>query len=440
MPRRVAGRAGARIGRRRLDTRLADRGRDRRFARLLAATATSNTGDGVRDAAFPLLAATLTANPVAVSLVGVLTHLPWLAAPVAGALVDRFSLRRVMVVADVVRALLLLALGLVAATGALTLGALLVAVTLVAVFEVFFDTAAMALVPALVAGPDLERANGRLTAAEVVTQQFAGKPIGGVLTAAAPAAPILVDAVSFAGSAAFLAGLKGGDPPREQAAEPLTARAILSETRAGVAWALRNPSLRLVLMAAALLAGLQGAVMSTLVLFSLHELHTGMGAFGILLGVAATGSLAGAWIAPRLANAAGRRRALLVATLLAGASFGVMSQARSFALAAALLALNSLAAVIWNVVSRAMQQILVPEELLGRALATYRTAAWGAIPLGSLLGGVLASQAGLRAPMLVAGIGSALAGLLVLRLPPESERRRRGRRGRMRRPGSLRRG
>jgi MFS family permease len=124
---------------------------------LLASTAVSITGDGALLAAAPLLAASLTRNPVAVSMVTAAFYLPWLLAGLpAGALVDRWARRPVMVVADIVRAVILTTLAALVFTGTANLPFLVATVLLVGVAQCFFDSAAQAMIPAIV-GRDKRR-------------------------------------------------------------------------------------------------------------------------------------------------------------------------------------------------------------------------------------------------------------------------------------------
>jgi len=199
-----------------------------RYWRLWSASTASALGDGLRRVALPLLAVHLSTDPRQVALVADAGTLPWLVfgLPV-GALFDRWDRRRTVWVVDLLRTLTVAVLAGAAAAGALSV-ALLAGVTFVlGTGEIFAESAALALVPQLVASFQLERANGRLQAGEVTAGQFAGQGLGGVLFAVALALPFALDAATFLLSAALVFILRtlpgaprrqhrcGGCPPRQ---------------------------------------------------------------------------------------------------------------------------------------------------------------------------------------------------------------------------------
>ncbi len=169
------------------------------YWRLLAAGTISNLGDGVMLTAAPSLAATLTTDARLVSGLAVAQTLPWLLfALLSGAVVDRLDRRTVMVTVDAFRALAFCGLTVVVATDWVGLPVLYVVFFALGVSETLFDTAALSLMPSIVAPEHLSVANGRLQSGEVVANHLAGPPLGGLLFAAAAAAPFAVEAASFA--------------------------------------------------------------------------------------------------------------------------------------------------------------------------------------------------------------------------------------------------
>ncbi len=177
---------------------------------LLGSTAISVTGDGAFIAAAPLLAASLTRDPLAISVVTAAFYLPWLLVGLAaGALVDRRARRPVLVMADLVRAVILAALAASVLTGAATLPLLVTAVLLVGVAQCFFDSAAQAVIPAIV-GRDKEmltRTNGRYWALDTVGRLLAGPPLGSAAFAVNKALPFIGDALTFLASAVLVSRL-----------------------------------------------------------------------------------------------------------------------------------------------------------------------------------------------------------------------------------------
>ncbi|WP_158564098.1 MFS transporter [Jiangella anatolica] len=150
------------------------------FARLWGAAVGSNLADGFAATAAPLLAATLTRDPVLISLVGVAQFLPWLLLGLpAGGLVDRFDRRRVAALACGVRAVLAAVVCLLVATDRLAIAVLIAAVFLFGAFETLSDGSLQAMVPAVAGRDRLVRANSRFQATEVVAQNFVAAPLGG---------------------------------------------------------------------------------------------------------------------------------------------------------------------------------------------------------------------------------------------------------------------
>jgi MFS family permease len=175
----------------------------------------SNLGDGVTTAAAPLLAAHLTSDPRLVAGLAVAQRLPWLVfALVAGALVDRWDRRRVMINANVFRAFALGLVAVLAATDTIGLVALYTIFLAVGIAETFFDNAAQAYMPRLVESTaQLPAANSRLYAGEILANQFAGPPIGGIVFGVALALPFALDGASFAAAAVLIATIGIANAP-----------------------------------------------------------------------------------------------------------------------------------------------------------------------------------------------------------------------------------
>lgn len=392
------------------------------FRRALAASAAANLGDGVRGAALPLVAVTLTRDPLAFSAVAVAGSLPWLllSLPV-GVLLDRVERVRAMAVAAAARAGAVAVLGTAVATGRAGVP-LLVAVALVlGAGEVVFDNAAQTLVPALVPRDGLERANGRLYAAEITANQFVGPPLGGLLFAVAAALPLFVDATLLAVAALLLVGLaavvragvtaEGGAPVagRSDAAAREPFRVALVE---GLRWLRRHRLLRTLALLLAVMNGASGLAMATFGLFAVGAgsvLGLGPVGFSVLLTAGAAGSLLGSLVAARVVARLGRVR-VLWGTLLGSVAVPlVVATARGPIPVAAAIAVLGLVGVAWNVVTVSLRQAAIPDALLGRVNSVYRFLGWGAIPVGGAIGGVVADLGGLQAPWLVGAAVTAVA-------------------------------
>lgn len=420
-------------------------GRD--FRLLLTAGTISNVGDGIDATALPLLAATLTRDPILFAGVATTARLPWLLfALQAGALADRLDRRRVMVTVNVVRSALLAVLGAAVVLDAASIWLLYVVSFGLGTAEVLFDTSAQAFLPRLVERDQLERANGLQMGLETVGNQFAGPPLGGLLFAAAAAAPILLDAGTFLVAAVLLAMIHrgagraatrpgaarpqdahpGADPDVDAAA-PAPSTSIRHDIREGLAWLRGHVLLRSL---AVLLGLMNGGFMlfgGVLALFALDVLGVNEVEFGLLLTAVAIGSFGASLVASRVVDAIGRATTLwltLVAAVVLPLVQGLTNNVWVFAVASVVFGAT---AVLWNVITVSLRQAVIPDHLLGRVNAVYRFLGWGAMPIGALMGGLLADAFGLRAPFLAASaimvLGIAVLGRHITATAVEAARR-----------------
>lgn len=367
---------------------------------LLVASGISGVGDGVRQAAMPLLAASLTRSPSAVAAVAVAQTLSWLVVSMpAGALVDRWDRRRTILATNLVRGLLMVALAALVWCGLATLPVLVALAFVFASVEVVSDTAAQALLPAIVARPDLELANGRLFALQTGTAQFVGPPMGGVLFAIGRAVPFLVDGVSFLAAVALLRRIRRL-PPAERGHGRLGVQ---------IAEGLRFLLSHRVLRVLALMSGFGNLMLqmfvSVFVLYVLEELHGTSVLYGILLALLAAGVTAGSLLAPRAKQRFGETAVLVGGAGLLGVPLGALAIVPDVAATGVAVLLSGLGMGLWQVMSSSLRQALTPDRLLGRVMSSYRLVGRGASSLGGVTGGVLAAGFGLRAPSLACALG-----------------------------------
>ncbi len=384
------------------------------FWRLWSAATISGIGNGVRLTALPLLAAGLTRDPQSVSLVAAAGGLPWLllALP-AGALVDRWDRKRVLWGADFARTAVVGLLALAVAGGLASVPLLGTAAFLLGSAETLFANAAQATVAVVVPRAHLEHANGRLYAGELVAGVFVGPPLGGVLFAVAAAVPFAVDAATFLVAALLAVSL------RADLAVPATGteqrqRRFRAQIAEGVRWLWRHRELRAMCLLLTLWNLVENAVFAILVLWALEVLRLPQAAYGVLLTGLAAGGVFGSLLADRLAKAAGAGASIacsLWVTVLAYAGLGLTTHG---VVAFGLLGLVGAAAMVWNVLTAAFRQAVVPSRLQGRINSVYRGASWGVIPIGAALGGAAADHLGLRAPFLLAAGLLAVAGAVGL--------------------------
>jgi MFS family permease len=380
------------------------------FHKALVASGFANLADGVLWVALPLLAVQLTRSPALIAGVTVAARIPWLLAPVAGALADRLDRRHAMVRVNLVRTVLLGGLALAVAADLATLPLLYAVAVLLGFAETLFDTSAQSLLPALVSRDDLTRANSRLFAVELVANTFVGPPLGGLLAALGLAVAFGVPAAAYLVGAACLALLAGSF--KATGAGPAGSTRLRDDIAEGARFVWHHPVLRPL----AVMLGAQNmafaAFYAVFVLFAVAPGPMGLSeaGFGIVTATLGVGSLLGTWLAVPAERRLGRFRTLLLSVALGAASLAVPVVTASPVLVGASMAMTGVTMVLWNVVTVSLRQRITPDRLLGRMNASYRLVGWGTMPLGALLGGVLAEALGLRVTFLVA------AGIVVLTL------------------------
>lgn len=394
------------------------------FWQLWSASSAANLGDGVRRVAFPLLALTLTRDPVAISAVAAATTLPWLLiGPVAGVVVDRYDRLRLLWMVSAGRTAVVLAL----ATGQASIALLIVAALLLGAGETFVDDAALSLVPRTVAPVQLERANARLYGAQVITGQFLGQGVTGALFAAAALAPFALDAAALATAtlaAVVLStrsrrpGVASARPPRSAAvstAAVSTAAVIAAfgEIAEGVRWLFTNPLLRALWVVLAALGFASGAFWGVIALYAADVLSLGPTGFGLFLAIGAAGSLLGSQIAPAVRNRLGTAGAMYAGVILVIAAAAGLALTHSPVVATALMVANGVGVLVWNVLGVSLRQRVVPDHLLGRVNAAFSMVAVGAATAGALIAGLVADAAGLPAVFWLSAAVIAIPAVLV---------------------------
>jgi MFS family permease len=383
------------------------------YRRLWAATLLSNLGDGIRAAAFPLLAATLTRNPILISGVAVATQLPGvlLALP-AGSLADRFDRRQIVIAADAIRLAFLLGLVGLIASGWATMSVLYVVVFVSGATDVVRATAASTLVPSLVPLEQLDIANGRMVTAEIAGNEFIGPPLGGFLFGIALVLPFAVNGGTLAIAVALVASIPALLQTPDGAAGTRIRRQQ-AQAGGGLQWLRRHRGFWPVPATSAALALTDSAWFTLLVLYVQQVLHLSSAWYGILLAVGAVGGLSGGFFAATLTRRIGAKATTLACLALAAAGQLALGTTSSLIATAAVLATSSMAFALWTVQARTAIQSAVPADLLGRVISINRAVITAASLAGAGLGGITASRLGLHAPFLLGIPVLIVAGVLI---------------------------
>jgi MFS family permease len=370
-------------------------------------------GDGVTLVAGPLLAASLTRDPLLVGGLAFAQRVPWLLFPlISGALVDRLDRRRVMGYADAVRTALIGALGVAALLGWASMPLLYVVFFLMGTLETLFDNASQAIIPALVSRDRLERANSRLYAAEIVTNELAGSPLGGFLFGLAAAVPFLLDAGTYAAAAALILSLRGEFRSERPEGTPPTT--LVAEIGEGLRWLWNHGLIRTLAIMLGVFNMTFAATEAILVLFAQDVLGLGSFGYGVLFTSTAVGGLIASLTADKIVAWLGPGRALQASVLISALVLSVVAFSDSAVVVWAVFLLVGITVVVWNVITVSFRQAVVPEDIFGRVNSVYRLLGWGGLSIGALLGGFLARGFGLTAPFWFAAVVLAMMFLVTV--------------------------
>lgn len=387
------------------------------FGRLWTAAVISRFGDALRVSALPLLAVGLTDEPLVVASVTACGYLPWLLFGLfGGALADRVDQRRAMWLVDTVRGLLVAAFALAVGLGHASVPLLIVLAFSLTALQTLFDNAATALLPSLVEREALGSANARLMTGQQLAGGLLAGPFVPLLLAAGASMPFAADAGTYLVAAALVASLRTSPPVREPRPAGSTLR---TEIRAGLRVLWGDRVLRAV-CAATLLCNIgMGALIATLALHVTRWLHAGDTGYVAAMTAYSAGSLAGGFLAQRIARRTGRVRALLLGGAVQTGSLLLIGSVREIpALVAGMLLLGTMN-MVWNVNQVTLMQRRSPASMAGRVASAFRTSSTSGAPLGAVLGGAAARLYGLNAPALLAAalFAAAVTALIPARGP-----------------------
>jgi MFS family permease len=367
--------------------------RHRDFALLWAGLTISDLGNGVTFVALPLVAVlSLHATALQVGLISVAASLAWLVVALpAGVWVDRMRRRPVMIASDAARALLMVSVPVAWWLGILTMAQLIVVSLLVGVGTVLFTIADTALLPSVLPRERLSDGNGALQASTSASN-IVGPGLAGILVQAlgAPIA-LLVDAMSFVVCAGTVSAMrtKEARPPR-----PAARPRLLAELRNGVRYVFTHPVPRSLAVSIGLCNLALGGYDTVVILFLARQLELSASAVGLLLATGSVGGVLGSVVAGRLSARFGDARTPVLATAVMVAGGFLLPVARAGVWLAFFVAgsvLVSAAIGVFNVCVITAMQVSTPAEMLGRVSASTRMFTRGAIPIGALLGGGLAT-------------------------------------------------
>ncbi|HEY6747347.1 MAG TPA: MFS transporter [Mycobacteriales bacterium] len=377
--------------------------RNRDFTLLWTSQVVSTVGTRVTSVAYPLLVLLLTGSPALAGVVGFFQTLPFLLLYLpGGAWVDRWDRRRTMLACELGRAVALGSIAVTAVAGgvhAVSVPQLAAVAFVEGSLFVLFDLAEGAALPRLVEAGQVPTAvawnQARTQGADLV-----GQPVGGILFAITPALPYAVDAVSYLFSGGAIAAIR----TRLQGERTLTTDRLRTRIAEGVRFVARSAYLReTVAIVGWMNLVFNGAFLALIV--RAKDIGASSTQVGLLLAAYGAGGILGALVAPTLhRRLPGRTLVVGIAWLWAAISVALAGPTSLIGLAALVFVMNLFGAP-YNVVITARLYEVVPEDLLGRVRSVVKIVAWGTIPVGTLLGGLLADGLGARTALLVLGLG-----------------------------------
>ncbi len=432
------------------------------FARLLTAATVSLFGTQVSQIAIPFIAAVLlNASPGQVGLLVTIEFLPFLLFTLpAGVWVDRFPRKRILVIGDIGRGVMLVSIPIAYALDALTIWQLYVVGFLNGIMTVFFDIADQSYLPSILDREDLIDGNAKLQISQS-SAQILGQPLGGGIIAilTAPIA-ILIDAASFFGSAGLIASIRGrGREVRSSTAGPAAAAssaddlapspasgtsvvaeaaaadpavnpaaAAAADDRAGMRSQIadglryigRHRFLASIAASTATSNLFQNLAFAVFPVYAYRTLELSPAAIGTVGGIGGAGVLLGALVSSRVAARIGVGPAIVASIFVTG-SAGLLIPLAPKDLAiyyfAAAFFIVGVGGVIYNVNQVSLRQAITPVHFLGRMNATMRFIVWGTIPVGSLIGAGLSEVVGVHTTIWIGAILSLFTFLPVFLSP-----------------------
>ena len=375
------------------------------FSRIWSASLITNLVDGVLRLAAPLLAVSLTEDPILIGALSALGLLPWLffAIPI-GALVDRVDRRKALVIGNSLRAVIALFIAFAVSQDFINIWLLLISVFFFGICEVLVDTTSQAVLPQILDKSNYERGNSRLQISEVIVSQFAGAPLSGLLYAVSIALPFFFSTTGFilAGLLILLFPFERAINVRKEGDAGQAKLGLKGDIKFALNYLYQDKQIFSIVVITTLLGFFYSLSNAIAPLFILKELNVSPALFGVVLAIQGIGALAGSIAAPMVSKYLGRGKALAINVFFASLLVIFIGLSPNAYFFAAVSVLVGFTISVWNILLMSLYQSLIPPELYGRIHGARRTIVWGLMPIGALLGGVIA-RGGLRLPFLIGG-------------------------------------
>jgi MFS family permease len=392
------------------------------YIKLWMAYSVSGLGSQFTMFALPLLATIiLDATPAQMGLLTSLGFLPYLLFSLfAGAWVDRFRRRPILIAASLFNALSLLTIPVLYYLETLSISALLIAQFLVGTGTVFMSIASNSYLPSIIKREQLVDGNSKIQLSNSVAR-LAGSGLGGVLVALL-SAPflILLDIMTYILSVFFLLSIKTTEEKRETKKED---RNIFKEISEGIKVVFKSRVIRTILFSSTWYNFFYSMFLPLFILFVSRDLELNPTVIGIIFAMGGVGALIGSTLAKRLGNKLGIGSLISKINLLTGVSIGLMvasTYLNIYFMVAVLLfsqIMLSACATIYSINTVSLRTAITPNHLLGRTNASLQAISFGILAIGPILGGGIASLIGNQGMILICGVGISLSTLFIYLSP-----------------------
>ena len=392
--------------------------RNKNFLALWGGQTVSEVGSQLSGLALPVFAVTmLNVNEAQMGFLNASSTASFLLVGlIAGAWVDRWVKRRVMIWADIIRLIAVLSLPILYFANAIQIWHLFVAAGVVGLATVFFDVAYQSFVPIVVPKEQIASANSSLETTNQLSGIAGPAIVGSLLTVFKAPALLIADALSFLVSAISLSAIRDREVPKPKAER----NKLRHEIAAGLKFVWGNKIIRAVSFTTSTSNLFSTAQFTLIPLVLLRDQNISPAVYGVIASISAVGGLLGAVTAARFSKWIGEGQVIAVSAVVMGftafapAIAASSNQMTAIVVYAAGQFVGSFTVLTYNITQVSARQRLCPEHLLGRMNASIRFFVWGVMPIGALLAGAAATVFGIATVMWVCAVGVFLsAGFVV---------------------------
>lgn len=381
---------------------------NRDYVLLVSGQVVSLLGSQFSLIAFPLLALFLTGSPAQAGLIGSMRLIPYflLSLP-AGALIDRWDRKRVMMLCDIVRGISLGSIPVAFALGHLTILQLYLVSLIEGTFFVFFDLAEVACMPRIVGREQIVAATNQNEMARNVGFLL-GPALGGAIYGLGKFVPFLLDAVSYLASVFSLSRIRT-QFQGERTGKP---EKLWLEIRVGLLWIWHQPLIFFIACTGALMHLFLDGFVLLIIVIGQHILHATPFMIGLVLAMDGAGSMVGSVLSARFSKQLSFRVAFMGGYWLLAIFWFLLPLARNMIELGIIVAVLYMVGLIADLAQFGYRRTLIPDELQGRVNGVFRLISYSGAPLGLALSGLLLQNFGPYPTVVILGAG--LVGLALL--------------------------